>query len=1145
MPDQTRLVQELRELIARKEIVLVVGTGVSVSATKSAPAASWRGLLLSGVKRCVELKPALAGGWAKRLEESIRDGNADEMIAAADLVTDQLTAAAPGDFKKWLAQEIGALQAADRPVLDALLALGAPVTTTNYDHLIEQAMAKDAPPLAVSWKQRDAVEKLIRDWNRGDSRRGVLHLHGTWDQPESVVLGTKTYQAARHDDHLQTVLKSLRLTKTLLFVGCADGLSDPNFGDFLIWTRAVFAGSTFSQYCLVRECERERLQSEHPRSERLEFVSYGAEFERLAPFLRSLAPDPVTGPGPAPQPRAGESAPPSTAIRAYQQRLAEDTRLLRLIGLGENLQIDLEIKDAYVPLRALVARALCGKHIGRFSEKDLADGGHTEDTVLSGMFTAAGKFKKRGVVLLGEPGAGKTTGARQLCWLLASGDQSPTELGLPAGAVPVFLRLRNLRDDEADGRLRDFVVRETHDPDGRDADADPGPGLWNRSEPTLWIFDGLDEVVSEPVRVKVSRRLQDFLQRRTHDYVLVTSRYQGYGAAVDLGAGFVQFHVRPLETDQVEAFVGRWFHAAYQELYGDTPKAAKEADADAALLKRILSGQDFTIGGLRELRTNPLLLTVVCLVYHQEHALPRGRAALYDKCVNVLLQSWRKGLYEQRRIEPFESRAAQRVLAALAWWMHGHGEEQALNTAEDEAGRRGSPSAHLATMAKQVARPLAVTPARAGLGRNGRRFLERMRDESGILVTARPECCSFLHLTFQEYLAATHAVEKGLARDLVARAGRSWWRETILLAVAQATEPFLKDFFTAFLDSSEWAADLGFTAQCLEESAVTVLAPFLKKLSDPQTTDEQKLRVLQLLRQKDDPALVKVCRALAKSPEGELAAAAREILERVAAPTRIEVVEGAPAELAAALKPGEVRVDPRTGMAFVRIPAGEFDMGSNESDAEKPIHRVRLSAPFMLGKYPVTNAEYERFLTASESKSLPAYWNSKEFNQPQQPVVGLSWDDAQAFCKWAGCRLPTEAEWEYACRAGTTTTFHFGNSLSSKQANFDGNYPYGGAEKGPYLEKTSPVGSYAPNAFGLYDMHGNVWEWCQDWYGPYPKGPVTDPKGPRGGEYRVLRGGSWTYYATRLRSACRVSSTPDLRNVSIGFRCVWVGGGSP
>jgi formylglycine-generating enzyme required for sulfatase activity len=159
----------------------------------------------------------------------------------------------------------------------------------------------------------------------------------------------------------------------------------------------------------------------------------------------------------------------------------------------------------------------------------------------------------------------------------------------------------------------------------------------------------------------------------------------------------------------------------------------------------------------------------------------------------------------------------------------------------------------------------------------------------------------------------------------------------------------------------------------------------------------------------------------------------------------------------------------------------------------------------------------------------------------------VNWDEAQEFIRRLNAlkdgfiyRLPTEAEWEYAARAGTTGPFAFGGSLTSSQANFDGNYPYGGTAKGPYLESTSPVGNYQPNAWGIYDMHGNLMEWCQDWYsdGYYGSSTGADPKGPSTGTSRVLRGGSWYSNAVGVRSALRDTNSPVGRHDFIGFRVV-------
>lgn len=221
---------------------------------------------------------------------------------------------------------------------------------------------------------------------------------------------------------------------------------------------------------------------------------------------------------------------------------------------------------------------------------------------------------------------------------------------------------------------------------------------------------------------------------------------------------------------------------------------------------------------------------------------------------------------------------------------------------------------------------------------------------------------------------------------------------------------------------------------------------------------------------------------------------------------------------------------------WISIPAGTFTMGSPESELnryENEIqHKVTLSA-FKMSKYAVTFEQYDLFCDAT-GRSKPS---DKGWGRGKRPVINVSWHDAVAFADWMGCRLPTEAEWEYACRAGTTTPFNTGNNLTTSQANYDGNYPYNNHAKGEYRQKTMPVGSFSPNGWGLYDMHGNVWEWCSDWYGDYSTSAQTNPKGPSSGSLRVIRGGSWFNYAYYCRSAYRNYFTPASR-ADIGFRLV-------
>jgi formylglycine-generating enzyme required for sulfatase activity len=225
------------------------------------------------------------------------------------------------------------------------------------------------------------------------------------------------------------------------------------------------------------------------------------------------------------------------------------------------------------------------------------------------------------------------------------------------------------------------------------------------------------------------------------------------------------------------------------------------------------------------------------------------------------------------------------------------------------------------------------------------------------------------------------------------------------------------------------------------------------------------------------------------------------------------------------------------GMVFIYVPPGSFLMGSPSDEAGRDLdesqHEVTLTDGFFLQETEVTQAQWTAVMGD----------NPAMMKNPDCPATNISWDDALAFTQKLNqlegtdaYRLPREAEWEWACRAGSPCVFPTGGALSRDQANYDGNHPYNGYEKGVFRRSIVKAGSFQPNPWGFYDMSGNVWEWCQDTYGPYANTSETDPFGPSRGPFKVIRGGSWYYDIQSCRCASRHKADPSKESILIGFR---------
>ena len=799
---------------------------------------------------------------------------------------------------------------------------------------------------------------------------------------------------------------------------------------------------------------------------------------------------------------------PHELLRLYLEAVREEHHWLSI--LGQNRKVEMSTLYLRLQLSPRFRSRELETALAEPLEQKRAASGRGDESVAGrelDIHTAVQRFTR--VVIIGDPGCGKTTSLRHLAYVHAVRNLQRLQQNQEPELLPIYIPLGV--HGSADKSLRDYlweVARayalplsvaenlETHVLAGR----------------ALLLTDGLDEVPTESRR-QVARMLEGLMNRFPSHPVVVTSRVIGFEHSLP---GTV-LEVLPLSPELINHFIRGWF-------------AAVSRENDGADLCRQVAAQP----RLQELAYNPFLLSLIALIFEQGKQLPERRVDLYRLCAMTLLELWdrERGLRDRNR---FDRTMKEDLLMELA--LHFYENKQAA-----------------LLPIREVFKQVGAIVNRLQLACDAKAILDEIEQNSGLLRKFSYQHYAFAHRSLYEYFAARALVAEteGKTRLLAyfkQHGSDPQWSEIFRLATGELEQPtdFLKIVFDAdatlaarcYLDANPDKVDHGVVRQRWanidREQRIQIVGSVRGHWQEAQNKQKETLDALDFVTfvfrtgETDSEVLYHCDELLLTIGSDEAKQLSRRMFEHWPAERQYKTHDSA-FKQDKFWQPAEIK-------------GGEFEMGGDEFDWEKPIHSVKIP-PFRLGRYAITVGQYQRFDPDHKKRNMKEY--GKFFKDEKQPVLMVSWHDAFIFCKWAGGRLPTEAEWEYACRAGTTTPFNTGENLTTAQANYDGNYPYKNFPKGQYLEKTKPVGSYPHNAWGLYDMHGNVYEWCQDWFGEKyydeckKKETVENPKGPETGSTRVLRGGGWGGYARYCRSADRTYADPSDRDDGIGFRPVFV-----
>ena len=784
------MIEKLKEDLANGRVVTIVGTGVSIAAcgnqeVEGFKVATWTGLLEHGVKHCQDIG-VMDEDDVEILSLQIQKGKTDIIINAAETISQRMKAKDDGVFRGWLENTIGKLAVKDSAILDAITSLPGVLATLNYDGLLKKFTGGDAVTWLKPHETQEVLQRVVPN--------AVLHLHGWYREPESVVLGLSSYLAVKDHPHSKAVLNLFTLDRTLLFVGCGDTVLDPNFSRLIEWGKEALKNVAPRHYLLCRTSEIADFQKKLAGAPWLQPLDYGADFTDLVPFLCCLVP---SGSAP-PSPRAVSVTPLSLDLAQYQQAMRKRYSHLKLDELDPTSH-DLRTLTLTGMFIAQSARE-CAEFMPRVFElpkemqRRLREAGEMEDGELDSELleqhrrayldqtprpildvVSDSAFPR--LVLLGDPGSGKSTLLQFL--ILTWAEKAASAVG--SEPLPILIELREYGRLRAEGSAIGFLeyldcgesVRCHFDQTQLDA--------WLKVRPSLFLFDGLDEIFDPTLRKEISTAIHRFADEYPLARIIVTSRIIGYQHQAWRDEDFRHFMLQELDESQIDDFLARWHHAAYEE--------SAKGEAKCALLARAIADS----AAIRQLAGNPLLLTMMAML-NRTQDLPRDRAELYEQCARLLLHQWKVDSAFDRDPElakaSLDYKDKRGLLLRVARVMQPS-DNAALGNLIGEAALERA----LADGLKGVPN---VRPERAA-----RALIEQLRGRNFMLCSMGGQSYAFVHRTFLEYFCAVEIRERfqaeqsltleQLKKDIFGLWPEETWHEVLCLLAGMLAPRFVAE----------------------------------------------------------------------------------------------------------------------------------------------------------------------------------------------------------------------------------------------------------------------------------------------------------------------------------------------------------------